>query len=131
MALTYYAEFHGLVSKAVLIEVETMNLGGDDPGGIRTPSDVVLGLTASKYSPRLLQAFVEQTAHKIVIKGFHVNVAGVEENFLAITLTQARIASYRLGAAWKGKVRDTLHLTFATLDYDYLDTGTDYVWQPA
>ena len=131
MALKYHAEFHGLVSKTALIEVETMNLGGDDPGGILTPSDVVLGLKASKFSPRLLQAFVEQTAHKVVIRGYHLNAAGLEENFLAITLTQARVASYRLGAAWKGKVRDTLHLTFATLEYEYVDTGTDYVWQPA
>lgn len=131
MALNYYAEFHGLVSRVVLIEVETMNLGGDDPSGILTASDVELGLAASKHSPRLLQAFVEQTAHKIVIKGYEPNVQGVVKNFLTITLTQARISSYRMGAVWKGKVRDTLHLTFATLDYDFVETGTDYIWQVA
>lgn len=132
MPLTFFAEFHGLLpnSKA-LVEVDTMNLGGDDPQGILTPTDVVLGLEANKYSPLLLKAFVEQTAHKVIIHGYEPDPQGLEKNFVTFTLTQAKMSSYRIGAVEKGRFTETLHLTFATLEYTFVQAGSDYTWQPA
>ena len=133
MALNFYiTSFSGIASStgSNLIAVDSVNLGGEDPNGILTPSDVILGCGAGRYSPLLLQAMVEQTTHKVILKGFKPDAQGVERNFLTITLTGATVAGYHLGGAADG-FTDTLHLAFVTLDYDWVQNGVEYIWQPA
>lgn len=135
MALSFYiTSFSGVFSVDRYVfgaSVDALNFGGDDPNGTLTASDVILNLGASRHSPRFLQAFAEQTTHKVVIKGYEPNVQGVEHNFLTITLTGAKVSAYHLAGAERARLTETMHLTFTTLDFDSLDTATDYIWQPA
>jgi type VI protein secretion system component Hcp len=131
VALNFYLSLSGITSATHQIEVNTLNFGGDDPNGTLTPSDVIVSGDASRFSPDLLRAFAEQTPHKAVIKGYEPNVAGVQTNFVTITLINARVVSYHLGGTPNGRVVDTLHLNFATLEYDFPTLNADYIWQVA
>jgi type VI protein secretion system component Hcp len=132
MALNFYAEFHGLIPhRRVLLQVIGANLGGGDPAGILTPDDVVLVCDASRYTPKLLQAFVDQSSHKVEINGYEPNVQGIEKNFIRITLTGAKVTSFHESATAASRFEDTLHLSFVSLDYDFVADNADFVWTPA
>jgi len=131
MAVFYYiTTFSGVAASTSknLIAVNSMNFGGDDPNGFLTPSDVVLECDAGDYSPKLLQAFVEQAPHKVVIKGHRPNVQGFDEVFVTVTLLGARVLAYESAGNAGGDFSDRLHLNFVSLDFDYLPAGVDYVW---
>jgi type VI protein secretion system component Hcp len=129
MAVTFTMTIGGVVTNA--IGITSLNFGGDDPQGVLTPADVIITADTSRYSALLLQAFAERTLHKVVIKGFEPNAAGLVHNFVKITLTGAQVISYHIGGTEHVQLTDTLHLSFLSLDYDWLDNNVDFLWQLA
>ena len=129
MAIRFTMTMGGVISHPV--DVGSLNFGGDDPHGVLTPADVIISADTSRYSPLILQAFVEQTLHKVVLDGYEPDAAGLVHNFVRITLTSAQVVSYHIGRTEHSRLTDTLHLTFITLDYDWLDNNVDFLWQLA
>lgn len=129
MAFKFTMTMGGVVTHPA--EIDSVNFGGDDPNGTLTPADVVITADTSTYSPLLLQAFAERTTHRVVLNGFKPDASGREHNFVRITLTSAQVISYHIGGTEHVHLTDTLHLSFLSLDYDWLDTGVDFLWQLA
>lgn len=113
------------------IEVNSLKFGGDDPNGFLTPSDVIVALRSSRYTPLLVKAFVEQTSHTVVLKDYQPDHSGIARNFATFTLLGAKIDSIQLAGSATSHVVDTVHFNFATLDYNRPDDGVDFAWHVA
>lgn len=112
------------------IQTYAVNFGGDDPNGILTPSNVDLKIDSSGYSPLLLKALVEQTAHTVIIKGYRPDASGKSALFVTITLGQARVVQYQIAGTEHAQVNDTVQFNFLSLNYNYAG-GAGYLWQTA
>ena len=129
MAMKFYLNSISGLFSSNPIKINSANFGGDDPNGFLTPSDVILNCDAGPHSPQLLQALSNGGTHKVVIDGYRPNAVGKLTNFLRITLTGARVISYQTSGAALGAFSDRLHFNFATLDFDFIEGSTDYIWQ--
>jgi type VI protein secretion system component Hcp len=113
------------------IPLDSLNFGGNDPNGFLTPTDVVVEMRSSTYSPLLLKAFVEQTSHTVVFKEYQPDRSGITRNNATITLATAKIVSFELAGTATSHVLDTVHFNFATLGYNRPTDGAEFVWQVA
>jgi type VI protein secretion system component Hcp len=111
--------------------IQTVTFGGHDTQGVFTADQVVLTMDTNSYSPMVLTAFAAQTSGmKVVVDGYTRNVQGLEVKFMTITLTGAQIVGYHFASTTEGTTRDTVRLTFDTLDLLSLDTNNHFTWQP-
>jgi type VI protein secretion system component Hcp len=117
------------INPSTRVPVNSANFGGSDPNGTVVPADVVINAESTRFTPLLLKAFVERTTHKVVLTGWEPNVNGVEHQFVKITLTGAVLVSLHMAGTNAAEVIDTLHWTFDSLEFDWIDTATDYIWQ--
>jgi type VI protein secretion system component Hcp len=119
--------FSGISPKT--LRLDSVNFGGDNPGGTPTPDVVVLTLRSGAQSPFLLQAFAQQTNLTATIKGYGVNATGGQVLDFTITCSVARIVHYHLSAS-SGSPTDSVHLRFNSIDLEWNPNLVHFTWTP-
>lgn len=113
------------------VPLDSFGLGGHDDNGTLATTLATLTLDSTKYSPKLLRAYAEQTnISSIVIRQFEANLNGEQTLYMEITLHAARIVGYHADAVTTQvpeRFRDTLSVAFGGVTVHRLD-GTTYTW---
>jgi hypothetical protein len=118
------------INLALAVPLQSFTFGGDDVNGTLAPSQVILTLDTNRYSPRLLQAYVQKTSlQSVVIRERAPDVQGVLRLLMTITITGAEIVYFHTSAATHGHIRDTVHLVFGgSAEVNRNAEAVDYTW---
>lgn len=118
----------GNITGSSKIKLSSVSFGGENDAGTLNPALVTLGMPTGGFSPLILQAFVAKTLHKATIKGYQTDASGRQVNSLIITCTGAEVVYYHLGVGGSGAPSDTVHLSYDTIELNWVLAGKSFTW---
>jgi type VI protein secretion system component Hcp len=126
---TYFVTISGINTSNSKIKVTSLGFGGEDDNGTPTPDRVSLNMPSGRFSPLMLEAFVQKSTHTVTIYGYQPNASGVTELALQITCTGAVIVHYHLGAS-SGAPTDNIQFVFSSIDLKWVLQNVHFTWTP-